>query len=401
MNAKVIMIGNHAIEHFIQNSGGDQPMKSMGHDKHSNRLHERIGVLVSRGQYRRALDILDQVIEDPLPLFQGEAWVIEERRLTWLYRIELLREWGRLTEALAWACLEVELNPDNVAAIALKERLKREAGFLRRQGSKENKPAGEAKTPRTAWGGVAGMRDLKAMLERDVILPLQEPEIYAHYRLNLPNGILLYGPPGCGKTFIARKLAEVAGFSFMEVKPGDLASIYVHGTQGKIAGLFAEARKQVPCMIFFDELDAMVPNRGGDSVGHHYASEVNEFLVQLNECGRSKILVIGATNLPERIDPAVLRPGRLDKKFFVGPPDYEARVELLRLCMANRPQEAMDWEDCAAELENYTCAEIEFVVNEAARSALAQTRPIINGDICHAAGNNPPAHSASDIEKMR
>jgi transitional endoplasmic reticulum ATPase len=136
-------------------------------------------------------------------------------------------------------------------------------------------------------------------------------------------------------------------------------------------------------------------------VSHHYASEVNEFLVQLNECGRNKILVIGATNLPDRIDPAVLRPGRLDKKFFVGPPDYEARVELLRLCMANRPQEAMDWHDCAVEFENYTCAEIEFVVNEAARSALSQNRAIINGDILNAAGNNPPAHSASDIEKMR
>jgi len=279
--------------------------------------------------------------------------------------------------------------------------LKREAGFLRPQGGEKLTPDGEGKPSRTAWGGVAGMRDLKAMLERDVILPLQEPEIYAHYRLNLPNGILLYGPPGCGKTFIARKLAEVAGFSFIEVKPGDLASIYVHGTQGKIAEIFAAARKQVPCMIFFDELDAMVPKRSGDSVGHHYASEVNEFLVQLNECGRNKILIIGATNLPDRIDPAVLRPGRLDKKFFVGPPDYEARVELLRLCMANRPQEAMDWHDCAAELENYTCAEIEFIVNEAARSALAKSRPIINGDIRNAAGNNAPAHSPSDIEKMR
>ena len=128
---------------------------------------------------------------------------------------------------------------------------------------------------------------------------------------------------------------------------------------------------------------------------------MNVFLVQLNECGQSKILVIGATNLPDRIDPAVLRPGRLDKKFFVGPPDYEARVELLRLCMANRPQEPIDWHDCALELENYTCAEIEFVVNEAARSALAHNRPIINGDIRHAAGSNAAAHSAADIEKMR
>jgi|ERR1043166_498929 hypothetical protein len=377
-------------------------MKNPSDDSEIKRaLHERIGFLVSRGQYRRALDTLDKMIEDSMPLFQGEAWVMEERRLAWLYRIDLLREWGRLTEALAWACLEAETNSDNVAAVALRERLKREAGFLRRRISGGEKSAADGKCLRTAWNGVAGMRDLKAMLERDVILPLQEPEIYERYRLNLPNGILLYGPPGCGKTFIARKLAEVAGFSFVEVKPGDLASIYVHGTQGKIAELFAGARKQAPCMIFFDELDAMVPNRGGDFVGHHYASEVNEFLVQLNECGKNKVLVIGATNLPDRIDRAVMRPGRLDKKFFVGPPDYEARVELLRLCMANRPQDAVDWHSCAAELENYTSAEIELVVNEAARIALSQNRPIASGDFLNAAGNNPPAHSAADIEKMR
>ena len=85
-------------------------------------------------------------------------------------------------------------------------------------------------------------------------------------------------------------------------------------------------------MLFFDELDAMVPKRGGDTVGHHYASEVNEFLVQLNECGKNGILVVGATNLIDRIDQAVLRPGRIDKKFYVAPPDYEARVELLKIC---------------------------------------------------------------------
>src|ERR1035438_6653223 len=219
-------------------------MKTPEHDGRHGRLHERIGALIARGQFRRALDMLDEVIEDPLPLFQGEAWVIEERRLAWLYRIELLREWGRLTEALAWACLEVEISPDNVAAVALKERLKREAGFLRRPGGEPLPAGGQRKASRTAWAGVAGMRDLKAMLERDVILPLQEPEIYARYRLNLPNGILLYGPPGCGKTFIARKLAAVAGFSFIEVKPSDLGSIYIHGTQGKIAELFTNARKQ-------------------------------------------------------------------------------------------------------------------------------------------------------------
>jgi hypothetical protein len=378
-------------------------MKKTKHEKQADRLQAKIGLCIFRGQFRKALELLDHVIEDSMPLFQGEDWVLQDRRIAWLYRIELLREWGKDTEALAWACLEVETNPDNVAAIALKERLKREVGLRRQSGSGEDgpPPGGARKTIKTAWAGVAGMRDLKAMLERDVILPLQEPEIYARYRLDLPNGILLYGPPGCGKTFIARKLAAVAGFSFIEVKPGDLASIYVHGTQGKIAELFATARKAVPCMLFFDELDAMVPNRGGDHVGHHYASEVNEFLVQLNECGRNRVLVIGATNLPDRIDPAVRRPGRLDKKFFVGPPDYEARFELLRLGMANRPQGAIDWHDCAQQLEDYTCAEIDFIINEAARHALDQNRPIATGDILHAAGTNPPAHTPEDFQKMR
>jgi SpoVK/Ycf46/Vps4 family AAA+-type ATPase len=365
------------------------------HNKKSEttrRLHERIGQFMVRGQYRSALDLLAKVIEDPLPLFQGEDWVIEERRLAWLYRINLLRERNHITEALAWACLEAELNPENVAAVALKERLKREAGLLplRQNGHSNSSIAGDEND---FWKGVAGMRDLKAMLERDVILPLLEPEIYSHYRVTLPNGILLYGPPGCGKTFIARKLAELLKFNFMEVTPGNIASVYVHGTQGKIADLFKEARSQAPCMLFFDELDAMTPNREGGSVSHHYASEVNEFLVQLNECSKQKILVVGATNLLERIDPAVRRPGRLDKKFFVGPPDYEARLELTKLCMVNRPQEEIDWRMCANELEGYTCAEIEFVVNEAARLALGQKRPIITGDILNAAGNNPPMHS--------
>jgi len=327
--------------------------------------------------------------------------VKEERRIAWLYRIELLRELGKSTEALAWACLEAEVNPNNVAAIAIKERLKRDTGLMPKKDGSIQTPSAKDKPELTVWDGVAGMRDLKAMLERDVILPLLEPEIYELYGLDLPNGILLYGPPGCGKTFIARKLAEIIDLTFKEVKPGDLASIYVHGTQGMISKLFAEARKNAPSMIFFDELDAMVPKRGGNSVSHHYAIEVNEFLVQLNECSKNGILVVGATNLPGRIDQAVLRPGRLDKKFFVAPPDYEAREELLRLYMLNRPQDKIDWQRCALELENYTCAEIEFIVNEAARYALEQNRPIITGDILHAAGKNQPAHTAEMIEKMK
>lgn len=242
------------------------------------------------------------------------------------------------------------------------------------------------------WKGVAGMRELKAMLERDVINPLKDPKKHRDYKLDLPNGILLYGPPGCGKTLIARSLAKMLGFDFIEVTPAKLGSPYIHGTQLKIEELFADALKRKPCLLFFDEMDAMVPNRRGGNFGYQ-DNEVNQFLAELNECAKRRILVVGATNRKDNIDPAVLRPGRLDKKFFVGLPDEEARLEQVRLCMANRPQEKIRWKACATRLKGYTCAEITHIVTEAARDALQQDRKISTGDILHAARKNPPAHA--------
>ncbi|MGI6414775.1 MAG: ATP-binding protein [Thermoguttaceae bacterium] len=335
---------------------------------------------------------VNQSVLDEVPRTTGTSFSPARSMTTRLPSTTILKELVALSPAAIpfVACLATCMQPDSVAAHNIhRAMIKHTSGQSKRS------------TKTLVWDGVAGMRELKAMLERDVILPLQEPEIYERYRLSLPNGILLYGPPGCGKTFVARKLATMLGFEFQEVKPGDLASIYVHGTQGKIAELFVDATERSPCLLFFDEIDAMIPNRGGDFVGHHYASEVNEFLVQLNECWRRKILVVGATNLPNRMDAAVLRPGRLDKKSFVGPPDYEARLELLRLCAANRPQETLDLPRVAGELEIYTCAEIEFVVNEAARTALAANRPIVTGDLLTAAVENPPAHTESQVQKMR
>lgn len=362
----------------------------------AQRFRQKLDDLLARRRITDAIRYLDKFSHDQqLFLFESRLAVNSRRRLALIYKVNLLRSAGRSREALAWACLECELYPDNVEAQAIKEQLKRQLGLL--PGS--DKAAVSCTSDHDdIWAGIAGMRELKAVLERDVILPFAEPELYKRYRVKLPNGILLYGPPGCGKTFIAQKLGRILRFHFFDIKPSDLGSIYVHGTQEKIGQLFRDARENAPSLLFIDELDAFLPARD-EGVSFHYAAEVNEFLTHLNKASEQKILVIGATNRLDKIDPAALRPGRFDKKILVGNPDLEARTELLKLYMENRPQDKIDFIRMALECQKYTCAELEHIVNESARRALERKRNICEADILTSLAQNPPAHTDESSER--
>ena len=249
------------------------------------------------------------------------------------------------------------------------------------------------------FSAIAGMQELKDTIQLDVINALNEKERYAEYGLTIPNGMMLYGPPGCGKTFFAERMAEEIGFNFYQIKPSDIQSKYVNESQEKIKTLFDDARENAPSIIFIDELDAVVPNRNDSNINHMNTSAVNEFLAQINNCGDDGIFIIGATNRPNSIDPAILRAGRLDKVIYIPPPDLEARELMFTLYLEKRPREVgLNYSELATATENYVSSDIKFLCDEASRKALKMESRISKEILLDTINNNKPSIKLNELQ---
>ncbi len=221
---------------------------------------------------------------------------------------------------------------------------------------------------------VGDMAETKQALTEAVLWPLQHPDTFARLGVQPPRGVLLYGPPGCGKTFVVRALASTGRLSVHAVKGSELMDKWVGSSEKAVRELFSRARDSAPSLVFLDEIDALTPRRGQSFDSGVTDRVVAALLTELDGIEPlNDVVVVGATNRPDLIDPALLRPGRLEKLVFVEPPDAQARADILRTAAKSIPLRDVDLDALAADLDGYSAADCVALLREAALTAMRRS----------------------------
>ena len=352
-----------------------------------------------------------------LRLMLAEALEDAGRAAEALAEYETLRGRDQLpgTEAVAAADLAVRAGRADVArgllevartagvvegVAAVEEAL---AGLLRSRGLEKVLAGPESESRRfvveatgMTFADVGGLADVKKVLHRLIVLPLSRPELYAKYGRSAGGGVLLYGPPGCGKTMLARGLAGECGLPFLVVRIEDVVDPFFGVSERNLHDAFAAARDAAPCVLFLDELDALAYARHR-SHGDTSRRLVDLLLQELDSVGSSNegVLVLAATNAPWDVDDAAQRPGRFDRRVFVPPPDEQARKVVLDLLVARVHAHGIDTRRLARDLELFSGADLRAVVEQAVDAVIDEALDT---------GTEPPlrqAHLAQAASRVR
>lgn len=246
--------------------------------------------------------------------------------------------------------------------------------------------------PRSTFADVGGMEALKESIRLKIIYPVTRPEIYKAYGKKAGGGILLYGPPGCGKTHIARAVAGELGARFLAIGINDVLEMWIGASEKNLHALFENARANRPCVLFVDEVDALAASRS-DMRASAGRQVINQFLAELDgiDADNEGLLVLAATNAPWHVDGAFRRPGRFDQVVFVPPPDLVARAAILAIHLAGKPAAGVDHDAVAKKTDGFSGADLKAVVDRAIEGKLAEAlksgtpQPITTKDLLAAA----------------
>ncbi|MBS0204261.1 MAG: AAA family ATPase [Planctomycetes bacterium] len=306
-----------------------------------------------------------------------------------LYARLLFRE-GDVPRAVAQYKLGLELDPD-----VADEELGRTLGVtedpdsspvvegrLRQGWEAEDSPVGpEVERPKLTFSEIGGMDAVKEEISLKILYPLKHPELYKAYGKTAGGGILMYGPPGCGKTYLARATAGEIGAGFIAVGINDVLDMWIGKSERNLHEVFEQARRNRPCVLFFDEVDAL-GGRRSDMISGSGRQLINQFLSEMDGVSSSNegVLILAATNAPWHVDPAFRRPGRFDRILFVPPPDEAGRAAVLRLHCAGKPQENLDFTSVARKCDQFSGADMKAIVDAAIehrlRDAMKTGKPV-------------------------
>jgi len=333
---------------------------------------------------------------------------------------ELLLADGRYAEALTHCSAALTKDSANAAALALLQRCTAalaapageksafdwsaaeeqvadiiEPAFVEQSGEPdiENERDRDVLAPSDVkLADVAGMKDVKDRLDVSLLGPIRNPELMRAYKISARGGLLLYGPPGCGKTFLARAVSGELEANFYPIGISDVLSRWLGDSERAVHEIFEVARRNTPCVLFFDEVDALGMRRANLQGGSGHRTVVNSLLAEMDPAtsDNSGVYVLGATNAPWDVDAALRRPGRFDRMLFVGLPDTEARMEILRIHLRDRPVAGIDLKSIASRTDGFAGADLAHICDTATQLAMAdsvrsgEVRPISMSDI-HAA----------------
>jgi len=241
------------------------------------------------------------------------------------------------------------------------------------------------------------MEKVKEEIRLKIIHPLTHADLYQAYGKAIGGGILMYGPPGCGKTYLARATAGEIKAGFISVGINDVLDMWIGNSERNLHSLFEQARENKPCVLFFDEVDALGASRS--DMRHHAGRQlINQFLAEMDGVKSSNegVLVLAATNAPWHLDSAFRRPGRFDRVLFVPPPDAAARAAILRLQCKGKPMEEIDFDQLGKKTENFSGADLKAVVDVGIERKLQEAlktgvpKPLTTKDLAIAAGTLKP-----------